>query len=78
MEKAVEAYGERLRAAARYLDDCETLYRNALRARNALVVEAVDNGYSGHQAARDINRKQPHIVRILANSQPELTLEAVS
>lgn len=76
VEKAVEGYGPRLRAAGQYVRDCETLYRNALKARNSLIVESVDNGYSGHQAARDTVLKQPHIIRILSNSQPDISLEA--
>jgi hypothetical protein len=76
VERAVEGYGPRLKAAGQYVRDCKTLYENALKARNSLVVEAVDNGYSGHQASRDIECKQPHIVRILSGSQPGLTLDA--
>lgn len=75
MAKPVEGYGPRLQAAGQYVRDCRTLYENSLKARNELVVEAVDNGYSGHQAARDIECKQPHIIRILSGSQPDLTLE---
>lgn len=77
-EKPIEGYGPRLQAAAQYVDDCYLQWKNALTARNDLVVEAVDNGYSGHQAARDIKRKQPHIVRILSNSQPDVVLEIAS
>jgi hypothetical protein len=75
MPKPVEGYGPRLQAAGAYVDDCYPLWKNALKARNALVVEAIDNGYSGHQAARDIDKKQPHIVRILSNSQPDVIME---
>lgn len=75
MGKVVEGYGPRLKAAGQYVRDCRELYENALRARNGLVVEAVDNGYSGHQVARDIECKQPHIIRILSSSQPDIDLE---
>lgn len=68
----IKGYAERLRAAGQYADDCLELWKNSLKTRNALVVEAVDHGYAGAQAARDINRKQPHIIRILSNSDPEL------
>lgn len=68
----IEGYGPRLKQAGQYADDCYMQWKNALQARNAIVVEAVDNGYAGHQAARDIGRKQPHIIRILSNSDPEL------
>jgi hypothetical protein len=78
MTKAIETYGPRLQEAGRYADDCYTQWKNALKARNALVVEAIDNGYSGHQTARDINRKQPHVIRILSTSQPDVTMELTS
>lgn len=71
-EKPVQGYGEQLQAAGQYVRDCLDLYRNSLKARNSLIVEAVDNGYSGHQAARDAQVKQPHIIRILSSSQPDL------
>lgn len=72
---AVEGYGDQLKAAAQYVRDCKTLWENALIARNRLIVDAVDSGYAGHQAARDTGLKQPHIIRILSTSQPELTQE---
>lgn len=68
----IDGYGARLQEAGKYVDDCYLLWKNSLMARNALVVEAIDHGYAGHRAARDINRKQPHIIRILSNSDPEL------
>lgn len=76
--KPIEGYGTRLQAAGQYASDCYQQWKNSLAARNALVVEAVDHGYSGHQAARDIGVKQPHIVRILSNSQPDVILEIAS
>lgn len=72
----VDGYSARLQEAGAYADDCYLRWKNALKVRNALVVEAVDNGHPGHQAARDIKRKQPHIIRILSMSDPELELEA--
>jgi hypothetical protein len=78
MEKPVETYGPRLQEAGRYAQDCFTQWKNALAARNSLVVQAVDNGYSGHQAARDIGVKQPHVIRILSSSQPDVSLEIAS
>jgi hypothetical protein len=74
-EMPIEGYGTRLQEAGKYAQDCYTRYKNALAARNTLVVEAVDNGYSGHQAARDIGVKQPHIIRILSSSQPDLVID---
>jgi hypothetical protein len=74
-EKPIQGYGPRLQEAGKYAQDCYTRYKNALQARNALVVEAVDNGYTGHQAARDIGVKQPHIIRILSGSQPDVIID---
>jgi len=65
---SVPGYGERIRAAAAYARDCKERYETALVARNAVIVEAVDAGYAGHQAARDAGVRQPHIVRILSMS----------
>lgn len=78
MPKAVTGYGPQLTAAADYVRDCKELYDNALIARNALIVEAVDNGYAGHQAARDTGLKQPHIIRIISLSQPGLTQDDIA
>ncbi|MFJ3540381.1 hypothetical protein ACIPQA_33680 [Streptomyces sp. NPDC090109] len=77
MTTAVEVgnYGPRIREAGQYVRDCLELYKNALRARNTLIVEAVDQGYAGHQAARDAQVKQPHIIRILSMSDPDLSIE---
>lgn len=72
MEHAVQGYGAQIVASARYVEDCKRLYANALIARNRLIVEAVDHGYSGRQAAKDAQVKQPHIIRILSRSQPDL------
>jgi hypothetical protein len=72
----VQGYGTRLQAASEYVRSCRELYANALAARNALIVEAVDHGYAGHQAARDCQVAQPHIIRILSTSQPDLLIEA--
>lgn len=72
MPKSVEGYGPQLQAAAQYARDCKTLYENALKARNRLIVDAVDSGYTGHQAARDTQLKQPHIIRIISLSDPDL------
>jgi DNA-binding phage protein len=68
----VEGYGPQLQRAADYVRDCLELYKKALTARNRVIVEAVDNGYAGHQAARDTGLKQPHIIRIISLSEPDL------
>lgn len=77
MAKAVqvEGYSKRIEAAGQYVRDCRDLYKNALKARNKLIVEAIDNGHGGHQAARDAQVKQPHIIRILSMSEPDLSGE---
>lgn len=64
-------YSERLKAAAAYTRDCERQYREAVKARNRVIVEAIDGGHPQHQAARDTGLKQPHIVRILSTSETE-------
>lgn len=72
MAEVVQGYGDQIRSAAQYARDCQELYKNALKARNLLIVDAVDHGYAGHQAARDAQVKQPHIIRILSSSQPDM------
>jgi hypothetical protein len=67
----IEGYGPRIREAGQYVRDCKALWLNAIAARNKVIVEAVDHGYAGHQAARDADVKQPHIVRILSLSDPD-------
>jgi len=71
MPKSVEGYGPQLQRAADYVRDCRELYRNAVQTRNALIVEAVDNGCSGKRAARETGMTQPAIIRILSCSQPD-------
>lgn len=69
----IDGYGKRIQDAGQYVRDCLTLYKNALKTRNEIIVEAVDNGYAGHAAARDAKVKQPHIIRILSMSDPDLS-----
>lgn len=71
----IDGYGTRLAEAGQYVRDCLALYKNALQTRNGIIVEAVDNGYAGHQAARDTKLKQPHIIRILSMSDPDLNID---
>jgi hypothetical protein len=68
----VDGYGPQIKAAGQYVRDCRTLYKNALKARNKVIVEAIDHGYAGHAAARDAEVKQPHIIRILSKSDEDL------
>lgn len=72
--KPVTGYGPQIRSSAEYVRDCYELYKNALQARNSVIVDAIDHGYSGHQAARDAGLKQPHIIRILSTSQPDIEM----
>ena len=65
-------YGPRLEAAGAYVRDCQNLLKAALSARNTLIVEAIDAGFSGHQAAKWTKLCQPHVIRILSESQPDL------
>jgi hypothetical protein len=74
MSKSIPSFGDRLSAAADYVRDCHALYRAALESRNELIVNAIDAGYPGHQAARDTQLKQPHIIRIVSQSQPDVYL----
>ncbi len=76
MSKSIPSFGDRLRASADYVRDCHALYKAALESRNELIVTAIDAGYAGHQAARDTQLKQPHIIRICSQSQPEVYLPA--
>jgi hypothetical protein len=69
----IDGYGPRIREAGQYVRDCRELYKNALKARNKVIVEAVDHGFAGHAAAREAEVKQPHIVRILSQSDPDLS-----
>lgn len=78
MSKSIPSFGDRLRASADYVRDCHALYKAALESRNELIVQAIDAGYAGHQAARDTQLKQPHIIRICSQSQPEVHVNTVA
>jgi hypothetical protein len=71
----IDGYGPRIQEAGQYVRDCLTLYKNALTARNKVIVEAIDHGYAGNAAARDAQVKQPHIIRILSQSDPDLDFD---
>jgi hypothetical protein len=68
-----ESYAGRIKAAADHARDCHDRWKAALQARNELIVDAIDHGYTGHQAARDAGVRQPHIIRICSSSQPEVS-----
>lgn len=59
-------YGDRLRRASAYERETKELHDSALKARNRLIVEAVDNGYPQNRAAGDCTLSAPTITRILA------------
>lgn len=59
-------YGERLKRAASYERETKELHDGALKERNRLIVEAVDNGYPQNRAASDCTLSAPTITRILA------------
>jgi hypothetical protein len=71
-----EGYAGRIEEAGAYVRDCYDQWKNALKARNELIVEAVDNGFAGHAAARAAKVKQPHIIRICSQSQPDVSIDA--
>ncbi|MEV4557798.1 hypothetical protein AB0K51_12450 [Kitasatospora sp. NPDC049285] len=64
-------YPERLAASADYVRDCRERYQAALAARNDLIVNAVDDGLSGYTVARAVGLRQPQIIRICSESQPD-------
>lgn len=62
----------RLGAAGHDVADARLALDNALKARDALIVQAVDLGMSQSQAARLVGVHPAHIVKVLARSQPDL------
>ncbi|MFC8717769.1 hypothetical protein [Kitasatospora sp. NPDC057198] len=64
-------YPERLAAAQIHVQECRERYQAALAVRNELIVTAVDHGLSGHAVARAVGLKQPQIIRICSESQPD-------
>lgn len=64
-------YPARLAAAQDYVEECRARYQDALDVRNELIVTAVDDGLSGHAVARAVRLRQPQIIRICSESQPE-------
>lgn len=64
----------RLEKAGSHERDTRDAHRLALKARNELVHEAVDNGYPQAAVARDLNMSRPSVTRIL--SMPPSALPA--
>lgn len=64
----------RLEAAANAVKDAELEYRLALEQRDALVVQAVDEGMQQRRVAKAAGVSQPHVIRILARSEPDAVL----
>lgn len=59
-------YKARLEKAGAHERDTRAAHQLALRARNELVHEAVDNGYLQAAIARDLHISRPSVTRILA------------
>lgn len=60
------AWRERLEKAGEHERDTRTAHRLALESRNALVHEAVDNGFQQTEVARAIKISAPSVTRILS------------
>lgn len=60
------AFTVRLEKAGEHVRDTDEAHRLALRARNELVHEAIDNGYPQRAAARALKMSPPSVTRILA------------
>lgn len=67
----------RLEAAARAVKDAEVEYKLSLEQRDTLVVQAIDEGMTGRRVAQAAGVSQPHIIRILARSEPDAVLPRV-
>lgn len=65
----------RLKAAAATAADAKTGYLIALKLRNGLVVQAVDEGMEQQEVARLIGVHKSRVVTILADSQPDVVGE---
>lgn len=65
-------YAERLKKAAATVAERKKAYQLALKQRNEIIVEAVDDGYPQTSAARNAGVKQPHITRIIAGSYDDV------
>lgn len=61
----------RLKAAAATVSDAKAGYLMALQLRNAIVVQAVDEGMEQQQVAKLIGVHKSRVVTILADSQPD-------
>jgi hypothetical protein len=59
-------YKARLEKAGAHERDTREAHQLALRARNELVHEAVDNGYLQAAIARDLRLSRPSVTRILS------------
>lgn len=68
----IPGYAERLQEAARVVAERKEAYRLALRQRNMIIVEAVDDGYPQSAAAENARIRQPHVTRIIAGSYDDV------
>ncbi len=68
----IPGYAERLQKAAQTVQERKEAYKLALRQRNEIIVEAVDDGYPQSAAAKNAGVRQPHITRIIAGSYDDV------
>lgn len=62
----------RLQAAAADVRDAFERYKLALRARDKLIVKAVDEAHlSQRQVAKHTGVGQPHVIRVLSKTDPD-------
>lgn len=64
----------RLEAAANAVKDAQIELELAIEARNELIVQAVDEGLTQKAVAAAAGVSQPHVVRVLAGSEPDAVL----
>jgi hypothetical protein len=64
----------RLEAAVAEVADARLQLEVALERRDALVVQAVDEGMQQSRVAKLAQVSAPHVVKILAKSQPDAVL----
>lgn len=75
MREVLQGMKPRLKAAAEAVEDAREAYQTKLEHRDALVVEAVDQGMSQRAVAAASGVRVGRISAILANSQADLDEE---
>lgn len=66
--------GPRLEAASAAVRDARDALQLRIEAFHELIVTAVDEGMSQRAVARHAGVSQPHVNRLLTNSQPDAVL----